>query len=94
MTNDQIPTTEMSMPGRILHKATKRNTIARWAAINAAINSALIAMIFWTDGSERAEWAENFPAFIDAIAAKGPVLVSIATSLGLAYAAFRKGASG
>jgi hypothetical protein len=86
-----MDTSEMTLPGRAVHKsAPTRRNLAKYAAINGVANTIMIVTIVMTDGDQRAAWAEQFPAFVDAVAAKMPVIISIASSIGLMIAAFRK----
>ena len=75
---------------KVVHQATRKGTIAKWAAVNSGINTAIILTLVLTDSADRAAVAQQLPAFIDAIAAKMPVLISLASGIGLMVAAFRK----
>lgn len=87
----RTPTEELSTGGKVLRASVPHRTnVAKYAAINAVANTVMIVTIVMTDGDQRAAVAQQFPVVIDAIAAKMPVLISIASGLGLLIAAFRK----
>lgn len=86
-----MDTSEMTLPGKVVRTtAPTRRNLAKYAAINGVANTIMIVTIVMTDGDQRAAWATQFPAFIDALAAKMPVIISLASGVGLAIAAFRK----
>ena len=85
-------TLEMTGAVRVGHVATKPDTVKKWLSINTVVNTILILMIYLTDSHQRADFAEQFPVFIDWLAKNGVVLIAAGTALGGLISSFRRSA--